>query len=111
MAGDPDSRLPALAPRPTASWDPIGEKHVELTGLFGIPVRHPYQPLAIGRKHGKAIELTFDREAFETSPVFADQIQMETGPATLASGLDVRRKDNASAIGIEVGREVRRTVR
>ena len=46
------------------SWNPIGEKHIELSGLFRMPVRHPDEGLPVRREHREAVEARCGGDAF-----------------------------------------------
>jgi hypothetical protein len=54
-----------------------------------MTIRHPYQPRPIWGKHGKTVEMSSNRQAFQARSVIGYEEQMKTWSAPLTSSLDV----------------------
>src|SRR5215831_11749421 len=82
---------------------PIGNENIGLMGNFAVAARDPDQLLAAGTEHGKAVEAVAVGDALNIPAVEIDGVQFEVAHASARA--DIRRKNNAFAVGKERGCE------
>src|SRR4051812_44869763 len=90
-----------------SALDPIGDKDIRIAGLGCMPVGFPDQLLAIGAEHGEPVEVLVEGKLLQTCAIAVDKEEIEI-PATWI--LHVRGEDDLAGIGMEIGREIGRSV-
>ena len=96
-----------LTARDGVLWNPIGDKNIELSRVFGVTRRSEDQFFPVPREHWETIEAGAVSDPLHAGAIDVDRVQRKAPPVWV---VQVRGKDNLAVVGVQEGRPVRRAV-
>src|ERR1043165_9247421 len=84
--------------------NPVSNEHVRVTLLRRVAVRGEHKLLPVRRKHREAVKRVVESDPLQSGAINVDLVKIEVSPARV---INIRREDDALAVGKKVRTKVR----